>query len=120
MRRYSLRSLFLGVVVIAFTCGWIADHWRLQHELDIERGRGEIAAADFETRLKAIRMLTAKGKDPDIPLLLYALSDPDRRVQHEALSALKQIPRPRFLEYDEAFDGEVSAVLRRWIADGDQ
>jgi hypothetical protein len=59
----------------------------------ITRLRNMVSAGAFETRLIAVRSL-AKVRDFDnVPVLLYALSDPDLRVVREADKGLRFISR---------------------------
>ena len=59
----------------------------------IERLRSLVSAGTFESRLVAVRTL-AKVRDLDnVPILLYALTDPDIRIVREADRGLRFISR---------------------------
>ena len=59
----------------------------------VTRLRGLVSGPVFESRLVAVRSL-GKVRDLDnVPILLYALSDPDIRVVREADKALRFLSR---------------------------
>ena len=76
MSRYSIRSLIFGVTLVAALLGWFTDHLRLKRELDAERGQNWLAGKSWEDRRTHIKDV-ANEPNPNVPLLLFALSDPD-------------------------------------------
>jgi hypothetical protein len=72
--------------------------WKLDSDVtkrsgEIARLRSVVSAGAFESRLVAVRAL-ARVRDLDhVPLLIYALSDPDMRVVREADKGLRFISR---------------------------
>lgn len=59
----------------------------------IARLRSMVSAGPYETRLVAVRSLSRVRDFDNVPVLLYALSDPDLRVVREADKALRFISR---------------------------
>lgn len=86
----------------------------------LERNKARLrklaAGADPEARLAAVAAL-GKGRQLDeVPMLIYALSDPDPRVVLEARKALEFVSRKlRGLgPADENSKADVSAAIKRW------
>ena len=111
MRTFSLRSLILFFLIVGLICGWAVDHYRLQRSLEIERNRSYAADVDFFDRIENIRTL-ANAEAVDVSLLLFALSDPDRRIRYIALDALQKIP---VTDYTRTNEPEVASEFERWL-----
>jgi hypothetical protein len=69
-------------------------------ESDVKRRSGQIArlralvsSGPYEARLVAVRALSRIRDLDNVPLLIYALKDPDMRIVHEADRALRFISR---------------------------
>jgi hypothetical protein len=60
---------------------------------EIARLRAVVAAGSFESRFLAVRALGRVRELDNVPLLIYALSDPDMRVVREADKGLRFISR---------------------------
>ncbi len=60
---------------------------------EISRLRAVVAAGSFESRLLAVRALGRVRELDNVPVLIYALSDPDMRVVREADKGLRYISR---------------------------
>ncbi|MEQ8790925.1 MAG: hypothetical protein RIC55_31975 [Pirellulaceae bacterium] len=114
MSKYSIRSLILAVLFVAVLFGWFADHIRLVRELEIERRQNWLAGESWEERRARVKEVV-KEPDPNVPLLLFALSDGDPIVRRTALSALKRIPTTEYTENPEA-----NTEFERWLAVNDK
>lgn len=81
-----------------------------------ERLRKLAAGAEPEARLAAVAALGKGRQLDDVPMLIYALSDPDPRVVVEARKALEFVSRKfRGLgPADENSQGDVQAAIKRW------
>jgi hypothetical protein len=96
--RYSLSTLLCSVLIAAIALSWFVDHRRLaskcdelSRQLGVQMKRNLIAAESIEARRAKVLELTT-GSDPsDVPLLLYALTDPDYQVRSAALDGLTRI-----------------------------
>ena len=113
MRRLSLQSLFLMLVIVSLMGGWWLDHQRLQKELEHQQSRNSIFAIDQETRRQEIDKLATEKENPKVSLLLLALSDPDPIIRRKALFALQDIPNSKFPNRDVDDTDE----FRRWISE---
>lgn len=81
-----------------------------------ERLRKLAAGAEPEARLAAVAALGKGRQLDDVPMLIYALSDPDPRVIAEARRGLEFVSR-KFKGLgpdDENNKGDVEAAIRRW------
>lgn len=81
-----------------------------------ERLRKLAAGAEPEARLAAVTALGKGRQLDDVPMLIYALSDPDPRVVVEARKALEFVSR-KFRGLgpgDENSKGDVQAAIKRW------
>lgn len=81
-----------------------------------ERLRKLAAGAEPEARLAAVTALGKGRQLDDVPMLIYALSDPDPRVVVEARKALEFVSR-KFKGLgpaDEGNKGDVQAAIKRW------
>lgn len=72
--------------------------WKLDSNVtkrsgEITRLRAVVAAGSFESRLLAVRALGRVRELDNVPVLIYALSDPDMRVVREADKGLRFISR---------------------------
>jgi len=72
--------------------------WKLDRDVtkragEITRLRAIVAAGGFESRLLAVRALGRVRELDNVPVLIYALSDPDMRVVREADKGLRFISR---------------------------
>jgi hypothetical protein len=72
--------------------------WKLDSDVtkrsgEINRLRAVVAAGSFESRLLAVRALGRVRELDNVPVLIYALSDPDMRVVREADKGLRFISR---------------------------
>jgi hypothetical protein len=72
--------------------------WKLDRDVtkrsgEITRLRAIVAAGGFESRLLAVRALGRVRELDNVPVLIYALSDPDMRVVCEADKGLRFISR---------------------------
>jgi len=72
--------------------------WKLDSNVtkrsgEITRLRAVVAAGSFESRLLAVRALGRVREFDNVPVLIYALSDPDVRVVREADKGLRFISR---------------------------
>ena len=72
--------------------------WKLDSDVtkrsgEINRLRAVVAAGSFESRLLAVRALGRVRDLDNVPVLIYALSDPDMRVVLEADRGLRFISR---------------------------
>ncbi|EMI41109.1 hypothetical protein FHS27_006531 [Rhodopirellula rubra] len=121
--QFSLRT---GLIVVAFFSigiAWMVDRVRIagerdsiQRKLEIEIQRGLIAAESWEKRRQEVSSIANGKSPPDIPLLLFALSDPDRIVSQTALSALTELRFTR-AELQTAFSSaDAEAEMQFWIA----
>jgi hypothetical protein len=75
-----------------------ASRWKLDGDVtkrtgEISRLRAVVAAGSFESRLLAVRALGRVRELDNVPVLIYALSDPDMRVVREADKGLRYISR---------------------------
>jgi len=59
----------------------------------ITRLRALVSSGPYEARLVAVRALSRIRQLDNVPLLIYALKDPDMRIVHEADQALRFISR---------------------------
>src|SRR5262249_1466647 len=72
--------------------------WKLDNDVtkrsgEISRLRAVVSGGPFESRLVAVKAL-GQARDLDhVPLLIYALSDPDMRIVREADKALRFLSR---------------------------
>jgi len=115
MKTFSLRSLCVFVAITALACGWAVDHHHLSRELDVQRKRGNLSDASWEVRRARIAEV-AKQDVPDVPLLLYALSDPDWEVRDTALAALQEIPVTEYVPGDVTPQkAQVMTEFERWL-----
>jgi len=84
----------------------------------IARLRALVSAGAYESRLGAVRALGRTRELDNVPLLIYALSDPDLRIVHEADRALRFISR----KFDgvglplEPKPADVKAAIAAWKA----
>ncbi|MDX1948161.1 MAG: prenyltransferase/squalene oxidase repeat-containing protein [Pirellulaceae bacterium] len=82
----------------------------------IVRLRSLVSAGSYESRLVAVRTL-AKVRDLDnVPILLYALTDPDLRIVREADRGLRFISR-KFAgvgPLDEPTNADVQKLIKAW------
>jgi hypothetical protein len=72
--------------------------WKLDNDVvkrsgEITRLRAVVAAGSFESRLLAVRALGRVRELDNVPVLIYALSDPDMRVVLEADKGLRFVSR---------------------------
>jgi hypothetical protein len=72
--------------------------WKLDSDVtkrsgEIIRLRAIVSAGRFESRLIAVRALSRTGELDNVPLLIYALSDPDMRIVREADKGLRFVSR---------------------------
>ncbi|WP_425616340.1 hypothetical protein NA78x_006288 [Anatilimnocola sp. NA78] len=84
----------------------------------IDRLRAMVSAGAYETRLVAVRSL-AKVRDLDnVPVLLYALSDPDVRIIREADRGLRfnSHKLTGVIELDAPTQETLAALRSRWRA----
>jgi hypothetical protein len=75
-----------------------------------------VRAGSFEARLVAVRTLGRQGDLDHVPILIYALSDPDPRVVREAQSGLRLTARKfdGFDLRDNAERAEIEAMIGTW------
>ena len=82
----------------------------------LERLRQLVSDPDFQTRLAAVRTLGTAHDLDNVPVLIYALSDPDPRVMREARDGLRRISR-RFHGFGLPADPtpqQLEAAVERW------
>jgi prenyltransferase/squalene oxidase-like repeat protein len=72
---------------------WKLDSNVTKRTSDIARLRAVVASGSFESRFLAVRALGRVRELDNVPLLIYALSDPDMRVVREADKGLRFISR---------------------------
>jgi hypothetical protein len=87
-----------------------------EYQAHVERLRRLAGHATYEVRMLAVRTL-AKTRDFDnVPVLIYALSDPDPRVAREAELGLRFVSRKLegFGRFDPAQTGGVIAKWKEW------
>jgi len=84
--------------------------------LDAEQQRGLIAAESWEKRRQEVLRIANGSTPPDIPLLLFALSDPDGVVSQTALDALTNLRfcRPDLQATFSTADKEAEMLF--WVA----
>jgi hypothetical protein len=75
-----------------------------------------VRAGSFEARLVAVRTLGRQGDLDNVPILIYALSDPDPRVVREAQRGLRLTARKfdGFDLRDDAERAEIEAMIGKW------
>ncbi len=64
------------------------ERYELQDMLNVEVQRGYMAAQSYEERRHKVSSIAKATSPSDIPLLLFALSDPDQVVSQKATQAL--------------------------------
>jgi HEAT repeat protein len=95
--------------------------WKLDSNVtkrsgEITRLRAVVAAGSFESRLLAVRALGRVRELDNVPVLIYALSDPDMRVVREADKGLRFISR-KFDGVglpDEPKPEQAQAAIKSW------
>jgi hypothetical protein len=87
-------------------------------EKHIERFRGLIAAESPAARLAAVRALARSRSLENVPVLIYALTDPDPVVLREARDALRRISRKPlgFGLPDAPSDADRVEAITKWKA----
>ncbi len=110
MSKYSIQSLILAITFLAVLLAWFVDHRRLVRELEIERKQNWLAGESWEERRTRVKDVVNEP-EPDVPMLLFALSDGDPIVRRTALAALKQIPITKYSDNPEA-----NTEFERWLA----
>ena len=77
-----------------------------------------VSQGSYQQRLVAVRALARTGELDQVPLLLYAMTDPDPRVVYAADHGLRFISRKLngFGLSDEPQPEEVAEVLNKWKA----
>jgi len=70
----------------------------------------------YKARLVAARTLGRQGKLDNVPILIFALTDPDPRVMREARDALRLISRKLdgFGLSENPTNGQVRSVVSQW------
>ncbi|WP_044251601.1 hypothetical protein [Rhodopirellula sp. SWK7] len=121
--QFSLRTGLIGVAFIGLGIAWMVDHARIaserhiiQRRLEIELQRGLIAAESWEKRRQEVTRIANGTTPPDIPLLLFALSDPDQMVSQTALNALTEIRFTRSKLQKNFSRANAEAEMLFWIA----
>ena len=96
--RYSLRTLLTLLLIFSIVLSWFVDHRRLVTERDrisqqlaVEMQRNLISAASYDSRLAETARLVESDDPHTVPLLLFALTDPDSRIRKTALDQLSTI-----------------------------
>jgi hypothetical protein len=82
----------------------------------VERLRRVVRTGSFEARLVATRVLGRQGDLDNVPILIYALTDPDARIVREAQAGLRLSAR-KFEGFDLPADpkpADVGAVVAKW------
>lgn len=77
-----------------------------------------VRAGSFEARLVAVRTLGRQGDLDNVPILIYALSDPDPRIVQESQRGLRLTAR-KFSGFDlpaGAGRAEIEAMIGKWKA----
>ncbi|MCM2374942.1 hypothetical protein [Aporhodopirellula aestuarii] len=121
--QFSLRTGLIVVGFIGIGIAWMVDRTKIagerdsiQRTLEHELQRGLIAAESWEKRRQEVSRIANGASPPDIPLLLFALSDPDRMVSQTALNALAELRFTR-AELQSAFsNADAEAEMLFWIA----
>ena len=82
----------------------------------ITRLRAMVSNESYETRLVAVRSLAKDRNLDNVPVLLYALSDPDIRIIREADKGLKFVSRKLqgVVELDTPTKEKLTALRTRW------
>jgi hypothetical protein len=97
--------------------------WKLDSDVtkrsgEIIRLRAIVSAGSYESRLVAVRALARVREFDNVPILIYALSDPDMRIVREADKGLRFISR-KFDGVglsDEPKPPEAKAAIAAWKA----
>lgn len=82
----------------------------------VGRLRAMVSAESYETRLVAVRSLAKDRNLDNVPVLLYALSDPDMRVIREADRGLRFISRKLegVMQIDTPTKEDLANLRKRW------
>jgi len=85
---------------------------------EVAKLRAKVSAPAFETRLVAVRSLGKSGTLDNVPVLIYALTDPDMRVVSEADKALRFVSRKfegfGFPKDPKPAKGDVDKLRNNW------
>ena len=82
----------------------------------MQRLRRLLAAEEFNIRYAAVKAIAGTNELDNVPSLIFALDDPDRRVVVEARDALRGLSR-KFEGYglsDDPTDAEKVTAVQRW------
>ena len=83
--------------------------------LEAERKENFLTGFSWQERRNNIVEVASKP-EPDVAMLLFALSDPDTRVRETALAALRRIPPTDYLEhFHRSSDDRELAEFERWL-----
>ena len=87
-----------------------------ERKLQLERMRRLVNARSFKTRLVAVKSLAKARNLDNVPALIYALSDPDKRVAMAARDGLRfQSRRFEGFGLDDAFGKEaLEGAVKAW------
>ncbi len=88
----------------------------VKREEQLQRLRRLLAAEEFNIRYAAIKVLAADNDLDNVPALIFALDDPDRRVVIRARDALRGLSRKfeGFGLSDNPTDAEKVSAVQRW------
>ncbi len=77
-----------------------------------------LCTGSYKSRIVAARALGRQGSLDNVPILIYALTDPDERVMKEARDGLRLISRKfdGFGLPDKPTPGELGSVVSQWKA----
>ena len=115
LRRLSLKTVFVVVAIASIFCAWWADRSRLHRMLEAERKENFLTGHSWQERRKNI-VEAASQPEPDVAMLLFALSDPDHRVRETALDALRKILPTKYpARFYQSSDGRELTEFERWL-----
>lgn len=115
MNRFSLKTLVIVVAFAGVFLAWRTDHNRLIRDLAHEREQNLLSAFDTDTRAARIKEI-ANQENPDVPLLLYALSDPHAPVRQHAMDALTAIDTSKFVSgVSNASSKQEETLFSQWL-----
>ncbi|MCA9212137.1 MAG: hypothetical protein KDB27_03655 [Planctomycetales bacterium] len=88
----------------------------LEREEQLQRLRRLLAAEEFNIRYTAVKVLAGTNDLDNVPALIFALDDPDRRVVVRARDALRGLSRKfeGFGLSDNPTDAEKVTAVQRW------
>ena len=83
---------------------------------ELIRLRRLVGAEEFSVRFAAVKALAKTGELDNVPVFIFALGDPDRRVVVEGRNALRSLSRKfnGFGLSDRPSDGEKLGAIQRW------